>query len=68
MYFAGCKMIVRAILKNPDLADNFDYFNDFRDTLTWLYMQRRMNPSPECDVAIHRLEQGHANYLEKKSG
>ena len=31
-------MIVRAILKHPEMIENeeFDYFNDFQDTYMWL--------------------------------
>lgn len=29
-------MIVRAVLENPKLVENFDLFNDARDTIGWL--------------------------------
>lgn len=45
-------MIVRAILKNPDLADNFDFSNDFADTLKWLY---HLPASHERSTATARL-------------
>lgn len=32
-------MIIRAILDHPALAENFDHFNDHRDTLGWLHRQ-----------------------------
>ena len=29
-------MIVRAVLKNPELIDKLDFFNDGKDTVQWL--------------------------------
>lgn len=29
-------MIVKEIVSMPELLDNFDYFNDSKDTLLWL--------------------------------
>jgi hypothetical protein len=29
-------MIVREVLANPALLNNFDYFNDAKDTVAWL--------------------------------
>lgn len=30
-------MIVRDVLKHPELLDNFDWFNDGKDTIQWLH-------------------------------
>jgi hypothetical protein len=46
-------MIVRAILDRPEIADNFDHFNDHRDTLFWL----RCQPMTEArQEAMRRLQ------------
>jgi len=29
-------MIVREVLTNPELIDKFDFFNDTKDTVSWL--------------------------------
>ncbi|MBW2672197.1 MAG: hypothetical protein JRD89_02120 [Deltaproteobacteria bacterium] len=49
-------MINRAILQNPEIADNFDHFNDYKNTLTWLY---HLPPTHQRDRAIQRLKTSH---------
>ena len=40
-------MIVREILTMPELLDDFDYFNDSKDTLLWLNIMISNATNPE---------------------
>lgn len=52
-------MIIREIRKNPDeVLKDFDYFNDYRDTLLYL---NRTDPEQEL---IERLEKGYNEWLK----
>lgn len=39
-------MIRRAVLNNPAVLDNFDWFNDYRDTFNWLTGLAIQKPRP----------------------
>lgn len=52
-------MIVRAILQDPTIADNFDHFNDYDNTRNWLLC---LDPSDERDIALARLDRTHIQY------
>ena len=62
------QMIVRAILLNPDLADNFDYFNDYDDTVRWLHIIETEYPADvnAAQTAIARLSEGFNAYMKAK--
>ncbi len=51
-------MIVREILTMPELLDDFDYFNDSKDTLLWLNIIISNAPNPE-------VKQKYLNLKEK---
>lgn len=46
-------MIVREILQNPNLADDFDFFNDYKDTMAWL---KRCPGAGEIVAKLKRAE------------
>lgn len=56
-------MIVRSVLDSFD-PDNFDYFNDYTDTLCWVMgMQRHLkDPEPAVEVE-HQLRKGWLRYV-----
>ena len=56
-------MIVRAILTNPEIASNFDFFNDFKNTENWLM---RLPESPERNEALDRLRVEYAKWLKRE--
>ncbi len=56
-------MIVRAILDDPTLADNFDYPNDIKDTLAWLI---RIPTSVAAAEATEALVVGFAKYAAQE--
>lgn len=58
-------MIVRAVLVNPLLADNFDFFNDYSDTLRWL---ESLPKDDLRDQAIERLERAYKERYLKPRG
>lgn len=51
-------MIVRAVLDNPELLLNFDWFNDGRDTIGWLQIMaaRKFRPYPEVQRILFEAE------------
>lgn len=56
-------MIVRAIAKNPEIADNFDYFNDYKDTAAWLRVHVGLHPDDAIAAeAMRRLRNGFEAY------
>lgn len=58
-------MIVRAILDDPELANKFDYFNDYRDTHRWL---NSLESSSQQRVAIQALDQGYNKWRDSLIG
>lgn len=52
-------MIVREILSDPNIIDNFDFFNDASDTLSFL---RHVN-SPESIEIAGRLDVAYRSWL-----
>lgn len=58
-------MIVRGILENPSLADNFDYFNDYHDTMGWLLGLG--TPDFMKNAAVNALAQGHQQWEDEKA-
>jgi hypothetical protein len=60
-------MIVRAILRCPELADHFDHFNDFKDTSGWLRgLVARDEAGRFAQIALKRLEAQHKVWLQKR--
>ena len=55
-------MIVRAILNDPEkICKNFDYFNDYKDTMQWL---KNLSNSEEKITAIFILSSSHLESIE----
>lgn len=50
-------MIVKEIIDHPELIEDFDWFNDYRDTKLWL-----KHNGPEL---LERFEEGHLEWLEE---
>lgn len=60
-------MIVRDIAKDPSIADRFDYFNDYMDTLAWLYVHLGLYPEDQvAKEALRKLRAGHQDYENSK--
>ncbi len=55
-------MIVREILASPELITNFDFFNDTKDTVSWL---RGVN-TPESMALAVELSAASAAWYQKK--
>ncbi|KKL66534.1 hypothetical protein LCGC14_2144020 [marine sediment metagenome] len=55
-------MIVRKILDNPDLIDDFDFFNDYKDTLHWL---KGFCNNPKVEGILIRLKDAFFTYLDR---
>ena len=56
-------MIVRTILDIPELAEDFDYFNDFANTMDWL---SGLDDSRSA-AAKKMLSAGHSKWLNRRS-
>lgn len=56
-------MIVREVIKNPSLIDNFDYFNDSEDTINWLKSIKLESKTAEDKNKIQEL----INKIEDKT-
>lgn len=54
-------MIVRAVLSDFKLLENFDYFNDYSDTL---YFLQSCEPSARRDKAIAFLKAGNQVWMK----
>lgn len=63
-------MIVREILTMPELLDDFDYFNDDKDTLLWLNIMISNATNPELKQQYlnlkERLEQQTKAFWDNK--
>lgn len=63
-------MIVREILANPEIADNFDHFNDYSDTKRFLEgcirFPFRNHTAEEVRAVIARLDATHAQWEEQR--
>ncbi len=58
-------MIVREIYKYPNqVLRKFDYFNDYKDTMSYLGCLPRTN---RRDNVIARLEKGYKQYMKRWS-
>ncbi len=55
-------MIIREVLQNPELVHNFDYFNDFNDTVKWLHHPCQPNAA-KCTELIQKLTEAHGKWL-----
>lgn len=53
-------MIVREIAENQELLDDFDWFNDYKDTRQWAVYAER----PDL---VKRLDEGHKKWLERRN-
>jgi len=56
-------MINRHILQMPSLAEGFDFFNDYSDTLNWL--QSLPSETPGRTIAIDKLKANYEVWLAK---
>jgi len=58
-------MIVREIKEHPELLDNFDWFNDYKDTRSWA-----LTEAPELvdklDAGMHLQNQSYFAVLRSK--
>lgn len=54
-------MIVRDILHDPGMADNFDHFNDYDDTMCWL---QGLKSNQLVQTAIERLSIAYSKSCE----
>lgn len=55
-------MIVRDVLSNPELLNNFDWFNDTDDTINWL-----LGAGSEHAELISKLKTGQTTYITKRN-
>lgn len=56
-------MRVREVLKDPTILDNFDFFNDTKDTLSYL---RGVN-TPESLALAEELERRDKTHWQKRN-
>lgn len=52
-------MIIRELKNNPELINNFDFFNDYKDTKAYL-IRNNLNK------LLAKLEKGHKKWLDKR--
>jgi len=58
------KMIVREVLTNPELINDFDFFNDTKDTVSWL----NGIGTPEAKVRSKKLQEAdHAHWKKARN-
>lgn len=50
-------MIVREIKQNPEIIDNFDWFNDYKDTRSWAV--------GSCPELLSRLDEAYEKWCDK---
>lgn len=56
-------MIVREIIKQPELIENFDWFNDGKDTLNYL---KQGKADPDFILSFtEKLKEFQSNWLRK---
>jgi len=51
-------MIIREIKENPNILENFDWFNDYKDTLSWA--------KRNCPELVPTLESGFKKFIKKE--
>jgi hypothetical protein len=56
-------MIVREILKQPELIKQFDFFNDAKDTINWL----KHVGTPEAVECAKKLQEADDAYWKKRN-
>ncbi len=54
-------MIVRELLDNPSLIENFDFFNDYFDTKWWLWNIR----TTQADDVVVILQAGYEKWTKE---
>lgn len=50
-------MIVREIKQDPTLIENFDWFNDYKDTRGWAVHS--------CPELVEKLDEGYDNWVKE---
>lgn len=59
-------MIVREVLTSPELMENFDHFNDYKDTMNWLagVQDEFKATAQKCMKTLtERYNSWHANHI-----